>query len=275
MIGFGGGWSGAVGAVGGLLACIGSSILMCCAPKSPSEGGGKFFGAGVLLLIAGVIQFIMAIVTVILLAMVLTAVNENDFCGLRYKDCPSSMECTGSTICYQEPADSVVVSNDNSCLFAEDGECGDGAIGSTDTFCSCGTDLTDCATRTTDECAAIMTCSSEASKKFCEDFHGGATDVVSAVVVRRRGLQTAAQWPCWQCGPHPSVEAPLASPGPEASGTQKRPRCDDRCFYDRESSWALRPPSSSSPGCAFESAPRLPMARLARMRRHASLSRII
>ena len=274
MIGFGGGWSGIIGAVGGLLACIGSSILMCCAPKSPSEGGGKFFGAGVLLLIAGVIQLIMAIVTVILMAMLLTAVNEIDACS-GYKDCPSSMECTGSTICYQEPADSVVVSNDNSCWTAEDGECADGAIGSTNTWCSCGTDLTDCGTRTTGECAAIMTCSSEASKKFCEDLHGGATDVVSALVVRRRGLQTAAQWPCWQCGPHPSVEAPLASPGPEASGTQKRPRCDDRCFYDRESSWALRSPSSSSPGCAFESAPRLPMARLARMRRHASLSRII
>lgn len=268
MIGFGGGWSGIIGAVGGLLACIGSSILMCCAPKSPSEGGGKFFGAGVLLLIAGVIQLIMAIVTVILLAVVLTAVNEasNDVCP-GFKECTSSMECTDMTICYKEPADSALVSNyvqynDDSCPsylnVGGDGKCDDGAIGSTTSLCSCGTDITDCGTRTTDECFPER-CSSKDEKELCETIYGGATDTaktaVSAFLVRRRGLQTAAQWPCWQCGPTPSVEAPLASPGPEASGTQKRPRCDDRCFYDRESSWALRSPSSSSPGCAFESAP--------------------
>ena len=42
MIGFGASWAGAIGAVCGLLACIGSSILMCCAPASAQEGGGKF-----------------------------------------------------------------------------------------------------------------------------------------------------------------------------------------------------------------------------------------
>ena len=42
MIGFGAGWAGAIGAVCGILACIGSSILMCCAPRTPQEGGGKF-----------------------------------------------------------------------------------------------------------------------------------------------------------------------------------------------------------------------------------------
>ena len=42
MIGFGASWAGAIGGVCGLLACIGSSILMCCAPASAQEGGGKF-----------------------------------------------------------------------------------------------------------------------------------------------------------------------------------------------------------------------------------------
>ena len=42
IIGFGAGWAGAIGAVCGILACIGSSILMCCAPQTTQEGGGKF-----------------------------------------------------------------------------------------------------------------------------------------------------------------------------------------------------------------------------------------
>jgi len=190
MIGFFGGWSGIVGAIGGILACIASSILMCCAPKSPSEGGGKFTGAGVLLLIAGIIQLIMAIVTVILMAIVLTEVNE-DYCGARYKDCDSSMECMGSTICFKEPADATP-SNDNSCWMGiEDGECDDGGTGSISSICSCGTDLTDCGTRTADECAWAARCSSAAEKKSCEDIHGAVTDVVSAVVGIIMGIAAA------------------------------------------------------------------------------------
>ena len=42
LIGFGASWPGAIGAVCGILACIGSSILMCCAPATTQEGGGKF-----------------------------------------------------------------------------------------------------------------------------------------------------------------------------------------------------------------------------------------
>ena len=42
MIGFAGGTSGVVGALCGILACIASSILLCCAPKSTEECGGKF-----------------------------------------------------------------------------------------------------------------------------------------------------------------------------------------------------------------------------------------
>jgi len=43
MIGFLSFWAGAIGAVCGIFACIGSSILMCCAPQTPQEDSGKFF----------------------------------------------------------------------------------------------------------------------------------------------------------------------------------------------------------------------------------------
>ena len=42
MLGFGVGLTGIIGAIMGILACVASSILMCCAPKSADEGAGKF-----------------------------------------------------------------------------------------------------------------------------------------------------------------------------------------------------------------------------------------
>ena len=42
MMGFVVSIPGVVGGICGLLACVASSILMCCAPKSTAEGGGKF-----------------------------------------------------------------------------------------------------------------------------------------------------------------------------------------------------------------------------------------
>ena len=42
LIGFGAGGSGIVGALAGLLACVGSSLVICCGPKSTAEGPGKF-----------------------------------------------------------------------------------------------------------------------------------------------------------------------------------------------------------------------------------------
>ena len=44
IVGFFAGLAGAIGAVCGILACIGSSILLCCAPKTPREdGAGRKF----------------------------------------------------------------------------------------------------------------------------------------------------------------------------------------------------------------------------------------
>ena len=42
MMGFAYGPPGVVGGLCGILACIGSSILMCCAPTRVEEGNGKF-----------------------------------------------------------------------------------------------------------------------------------------------------------------------------------------------------------------------------------------
>ena len=42
MVGFLGGTYGIIGGVSGVLACVASSIIMCCGPKSTEEGGCKF-----------------------------------------------------------------------------------------------------------------------------------------------------------------------------------------------------------------------------------------
>jgi len=42
MIGFFSGTWGTIGAICGILACIASSMLMCCAPKTVDRGSCKF-----------------------------------------------------------------------------------------------------------------------------------------------------------------------------------------------------------------------------------------
>ena len=95
-----GGIPGVVGAIGGLLACIASSMLMCCAPKKVEEGPCKFTAAGVMLLIAGILQLIMTVVVVVFMIMVLTEVNEDSYCDKRYVSCDTDSNgcsCTGGT----------------------------------------------------------------------------------------------------------------------------------------------------------------------------------
>jgi hypothetical protein len=87
MIGFAGGIPGVVGALCGILACIASSILMCCAPKSTEDGGGKFTAAGVLLLLAGVVQLVMGTIVIVHMIMVLNEVNDSSYCKDRYSTC--------------------------------------------------------------------------------------------------------------------------------------------------------------------------------------------
>jgi hypothetical protein len=77
MIGFGAGTSGIIGAICGILACIACSMIMCCGP-TPGEGGGKYMGAFVLLLIAGIVQIAMGVWIIITLVTVSVAVTDSD-----------------------------------------------------------------------------------------------------------------------------------------------------------------------------------------------------
>jgi len=83
MMGFASGTPGVIGGVCGLLACFGSSILMCCAPTRIEEGNCKFTAASVLLLIAGIIQLVMGVLVVVGLVAVLSAINAVDDDGDR------------------------------------------------------------------------------------------------------------------------------------------------------------------------------------------------
>jgi hypothetical protein len=159
MIGFGAGWAGAIGAVCGLLACIGSSILMCCAPASAQEGGGKFTAAGVLLLIAGIIQAIMSVTCLGLMIALLNEVNESSFCKDRYVSCTSDSD---GNVCADSLADDLCYRN---CV--GDDHCADWQTkGST-------------------------TCSYDQALTMCNNAHGGAKTVVSGIIVVVYGITIA------------------------------------------------------------------------------------
>jgi uncharacterized membrane protein len=167
LVGFMGRIPGVVGAIGGLLACIASSMLMCCAPKKVEEGPCKFTAAGVMLLIAGILQLIMTVVVVVFMIMVLTEVNEDGYCADRYKSCntdSNGCSCTDGTSSWAEDYAYY-------CSASTDGLCYDNSVDNpSDTS-------TMCITRD--------------SKNTCEAIHGTAKDVVSAIVVIFFGLSAA------------------------------------------------------------------------------------
>lgn len=103
MIGFLAGTPGVIGGIAGILMCVGSSLLICCAPKTVAEGPGKFNAAGVLLLIGGIIQICCAIGTLILMIIIINAVQDSDFCNNHYKSCTTDdygCSCTGGGASY-------------------------------------------------------------------------------------------------------------------------------------------------------------------------------
>jgi len=136
MIGFAGGIPGIVGALCGILACVASSIVMCCAPKSTEEGGCKFTAAGVLLLLSGIAQLIMGTVVIVHMIMVLNEVNDSSYCKDRYSTCDadtagnnckdgSYLSMYVDSVCYKDnPSSSVTAcgtqSNWDSCKAAHD-----------------------------------------------------------------------------------------------------------------------------------------------------------
>jgi len=107
MIGFAGGTPGIVGALCGILACVASSILLCCAPKSTEEGGGKFTAAGVLLIIAGVLQLIMGVVVIVQLIVALNVVDDSSYCKDNYSTCTfdDSFQICTDGYCFKDPDD--------------------------------------------------------------------------------------------------------------------------------------------------------------------------
>jgi len=158
MIGFGASWAGAIGAVCGLLACIGSSILMCCAPASAQEGGGKFTAAGVLLLIAGIIQAIMSVTCLGLMIALLNEVSKG-WCDDYFKKCDtddSGISCSdksGVDSLYDTTSDSV---------------------------CFNGYDT-----------SADYSCAKQEDWDNCETIHGGAKAAVTGVIVVVFGITIA------------------------------------------------------------------------------------
>lgn len=101
MIGFAAGATGIVGACCGLLACIASSMLMCCAPKTTDAGACKFTAAGVLLVLAGIIQVIMGIVVIVTLIAALNAVEDDSYCNERYSKCQTALARSYSSACLE------------------------------------------------------------------------------------------------------------------------------------------------------------------------------
>jgi len=108
MIGFFSGTWGTIGAICGILACIASSMLMCCAPKTVDRGSCKFTAASVLLLLAGIIQLIMGIIVIYVLMGTLNEVNEGSHCADRYSTCAtdsSGASCKGGVCFKNDPHD--------------------------------------------------------------------------------------------------------------------------------------------------------------------------
>jgi hypothetical protein len=159
MIGFGAGWAGAIGAVCGLLACIGSSILMCCAPASAQEGGGKFTAAGVLLLIAGIIQAIMSVTVLGLMIALLNEVSKG-WCDDYFKKCDTD----DSGISCSDKSGVALASRDTS----------------SDSVCFNGYDA-----------SADYSCGTKVDWDSCETIHGGAKAAVTGIIVVVFGITIA------------------------------------------------------------------------------------
>ena len=169
ILGFASGVPGVIGGIAGILACVGSSILMCCAPKTPAEGPSKFNAAGILLYIAGSIEISMAIWTLIWIIMAVSHVNSGGgYCSDRYKSCDTDdhgCSCTTS----QEGEDIISKHSGNThyCYPYGDGICYDQSV---------------------DYAGEPSYCVDAATKKFCEDVHGTGSAVVTGIIVIIGGI---------------------------------------------------------------------------------------
>jgi hypothetical protein len=160
IIGFFSSWAGIIGGLCGILACIGSSILMCCAPANAQQGGGKFTAAGALLLIAGIIQTIMSVAVLGLMVALINEVHKG-WCDDYYKKCDTD--------------DSGKSCSDKS------GANGWGYDTTSDSVCQ----------RYSPDSSSDYTCSAQANWDNCESLHGGAKDAVTGIIVVIFGISIA------------------------------------------------------------------------------------
>jgi len=65
------------GGLGGLLAVIGASVLLCCSGSGASASAGSHIGAGVLIASAAIVHAVAVIVYIVFWANVVNAVNDN------------------------------------------------------------------------------------------------------------------------------------------------------------------------------------------------------
>ena len=185
-------------------------MLMCCAPKKVEEGPCKFTAAGVMLLIAGILQLIMTVVVIVFMIMVLNEVNDDGYCGKRYKSCnadSNGCSCTDGTSGWPENSDGIT-SYEYYCSASTDGLCFDNSVdtpGDTSTMCAPTEELGlglggggdsaapfDRRARPHCNSSAISQrppstnrCIDQGTKDFCEAAHGTVKDAVS---VCRSGL---------------------------------------------------------------------------------------
>jgi len=163
MIGFGVGVTGAIGAVGGILACVASSILICCSPKSTAEGNGKYTAACVMLFIAGIVQVVCGIVVVVWMVAALNETNKNSYCDDRWVDCTTDSDgdtCRNNGFYGWGDNDNVKCSKD----------CMDGSY--------CGTG----------ESTKTYSCDFKSSYEFCQSIHGDVKDAVSGIIIIIGGI---------------------------------------------------------------------------------------
>ena len=76
LLGFGIPGGALVSSIGGLLGLIAGSMLCCCGPKSPGQGGGIHIAAAVLGIISSVCYLVGTILCIVVIIQVNTEVND-------------------------------------------------------------------------------------------------------------------------------------------------------------------------------------------------------
>ena len=96
MVGFiGGAW---VQGIGGIIVCIGSSILICCGPTSETEGAGKCMAAFVLMLIGGIIELLGAVLGLVFYFAVVGSARESCETSWGWLSEQSVQDCVNTTV---------------------------------------------------------------------------------------------------------------------------------------------------------------------------------